>query len=137
MPKAYDLDLRRKVVEAVILNGMKRCEVAEQFNLNRKTVSNWLKRYEITGDIQPSAHNHQGHSHKITDWSAFRVFARANADKTQKEMAELWPEQISDRTISRALKKIGFTRKSGGTPRRFAALGNAHQDKDLWVQAAR
>ena len=137
MPKAYDLDLGRKVVEAVILNGMKRCEVAEQFNLNRKTVSNWLKRYEITGDIQPSAHNHQGHSHKITDWSAFRVFVRANADKTQKEMAELWPEQISDRTISRALKKIGFTRKSGGTPRRFAALGNAHQDKDLWVQAAR
>ena len=26
-------------------------------------------------------------------------------------MAELWPEEISDRTISRALKKIGFTRK--------------------------
>ena len=24
---------------------------------------------------------------------------------------ELWPEEISDRTISRALKKIGFTRK--------------------------
>ena len=26
-------------------------------------------------------------------------------------MAELWPEEISDRTISRALEKIGFTRK--------------------------
>ena len=80
---------------------------------------------------------YQGHSHKITDWTAFRAFVTANADKTQKEMAELWPEQISDRTISRALKQIGFTRKSGETPRRFAALGNVHQDKDLWIQAAR
>jgi hypothetical protein len=26
-------------------------------------------------------------------------------------MAKLWAEEISDRTISRALKKIGFTRK--------------------------
>ena len=111
MPKAYDLDLRRKVVEAIVLNGMKRCEVAEQFNLNRKTISDWLARYAATGDVQPSAHNHHGHSHKITDWAAFRALFEANPDKTQGEMAELWPDQVSDRTISRALIKIGFTRK--------------------------
>lgn len=115
MPKAYDLDLRRKVVEAVVLNGMKRCDVAEQFGLNRKTISDWLKRYAATGDVHPSAHNHHGHSHKITDWVAFRAFVEANPDKTQVEMAELWPEKISDRTISRALKKIGFTRKKRAT----------------------
>ena len=111
MPKAYDLDLRRKVVEAVVLNGMKRCEVAEQFNINRKTISDWLTRYEATGDVQPSAHYHHGHSHILTDWAAFRAFVEANPDKTQVEMAELWPDQVSDRTISRALKKIGFTRQ--------------------------
>jgi hypothetical protein len=32
-------------------------------------------------------------------------------DKTQVEMAKLWSGQISARTISRALQKIGFTRK--------------------------
>ena len=32
-------------------------------------------------------------------------------DKTQAEMAELWDGPISARTISRALAKIGFTRK--------------------------
>jgi len=30
-------------------------------------------------------------------------------------MAELWDGKISDRTISRALKKIGFTRKKRPT----------------------
>jgi hypothetical protein len=45
--------------------------------------------------------------------------ALTNGDKTQVEMASLWDGEISDslrdsfasRTISRALKKIGFTRK--------------------------
>ena len=30
---------------------------------------------------------------------------------TQAEMAELWDGEISERTMSRALNKIGFTRK--------------------------
>ena len=37
--------------------------------------------------------------------------AKIHGDKTQVEMAKLWDGEISDRTISRALKKIGFTRK--------------------------
>lgn len=52
-----------------------------------------------------------GNDHKITDWEKFRSFALTHGDKTQAEMAELWDDQISDRTISRALKKIDFTRK--------------------------
>jgi transposase len=37
--------------------------------------------------------------------------ASEHGDKTPVEMAKLWDGEISDRTISRALKKIGFTRK--------------------------
>ena len=120
MPKPYSHDLRCKVVEAIVLNGMKRCEASEQFNISRSRIYDWLKRYEERGDVSPSHHNHSGHSHKITDWSAFEVFVREHADNTQAEMADLWPEKISDRTISRGLKRINFTRK-----------------KDLWVQRTR
>jgi len=35
--------------------------------------------------------------------------------KPAVEMAKLWDGQISSRTISRALKKIGFTRKKRPT----------------------
>jgi hypothetical protein len=52
-----------------------------------------------------------GNGHKITDWEKFRDFVSSHGDKTQVEMAKLWDGAISDRTISRALKKIGFTRK--------------------------
>lgn len=115
MPSPYSSDLRRKVVEAIILNGMKRCEAHEHFNVSRGTINDWLSLYEETGDVKPRGQKHVGHGHKITDWSAFRAFAQTHADKTQVEMAQLWPDDISDRTISRALKKIGFTRKKRAT----------------------
>jgi len=41
--------------------------------------------------------------------------AKIHGDKTQVEMAKLWEGEISSRTISRALKKIGFTRKKRPT----------------------
>ena len=52
-----------------------------------------------------------GHSHKITDWAKFRAFVKVHGDKTQAQMAQLWEDKISARTISRGLQKIGLTRK--------------------------
>ena len=111
MPKAYDYDLRRKVIEAIELNGMKRCEASEFFGISRNTINTWFQLKAETGDVKPKPTQHRGHSHKITDWEEFRQFVKLHGEQTQEKMAELWPEPISSRTISRALKRIGFTRK--------------------------
>jgi hypothetical protein len=60
-----------------------------------------------SGITQPTP----GNNHKIIDWEQFRAFAQTHGDKTQVEMAQLWQGDISERKISRALKKIGFMRK--------------------------
>ena len=111
MPKAYDYDLRRKVIEAIEVNGMKRSDACRYFDISRNTLNLWFHLKAETGDVRPKPTQHRGHSHKITDWETFRTFVEANADKTQAQLAELWEGDISPRTISRALKKIGFTRK--------------------------
>ena len=111
MAKAYDYDFRRKVIEAIELNGLRPSEASELFNISRNTIHQWLKLQAETGDLHPRPHNNLGYGHKITDWEAFRAFVNAHPDKTQKQMAELWPGEMSDRTISRALQTIGFTRK--------------------------
>jgi transposase len=111
MPKPYSYDLRQKVIEAIELNGMKRCEASEYFNISRNTINLWLRRKAETGDFGTKVREDRGKNNKITDWEKFRAFAETHGDKTQVEMAQLWDEQISDRTISRALKKIGLTRK--------------------------
>ncbi|GAC1463676.1 MAG: hypothetical protein NVS2B14_06150 [Chamaesiphon sp.] len=56
--------------------------------------------------------------------------------KLSLEMAQLWPEEISDRTISRALKKIGFTTLEDSLPLRYRkkklmAIKNALKPNDL------
>ena len=111
MPKPYSYDLRQKVIQAIKLDGLKKSEASLLFNISRNTIDLWLKRLSETGDFQAMPNQPPGNDHKITDWEKFREFAQAHGDKTQVEMAKLWEGQISDRTISRALKKIGFTRK--------------------------
>ena len=111
MSKPYSYDFRQKVIEAIELDGRKKCEVSEIFNISRNTINLWLNRKEQTGDFLPEPNRPPGNNHKITDWSKFTAFALVNGDRTQEQMAQLWEGDISKRTISRALAKIGFTRK--------------------------
>jgi transposase len=119
MPKPYSYDLRQKVIQAIELDGMKKSEASQLFNISRNTIDLWLKRQAETGDFQALPNQPPGNGHKITDWEKFREFALSHGDKTQVEMASLWEGEISElirtrvreRTISRALNKIGFTRK--------------------------
>ena len=111
MPKPYSYDLRQKVIQAIQLDGLKVSEANLLFGISRDTIRLWLKRQQETGDFQALPNQPLGNGHKITDWEKFTKFVEVNGDKTQVEMAQLWTEKISDRTISRALKKIGFTRK--------------------------
>lgn len=118
MANPYSYDLRQKVIQAIELEGMKKSEAAQVFGIGRNTIDLWLKRRSETGDYQAKPKQPPGNGHKITDWEKFRAFAAQHGDKTQAEMAELWEGQISARTISRALGKIGFRRKK----RRMATL---------------
>ena len=111
MSKPYSYDLRQKVIQAIKLDGLKISEASVLFSISRNTIGLWLKRQAETGDFQALPNKPNGNGHKITDWENFREFAKTHGDKTQVEMASLWEGEISGRTISRALQKIGFTRK--------------------------
>lgn len=90
---------------------MKKSEASEVFHISRNTINRWVKRKADTGDYCAKSYKPPGHSHKITDWEKFRAFTVEHSDRTQAQMAQLWCGEISERTMSRALKKIGFTRK--------------------------
>lgn len=111
MAKAYSYDFRQRVIQSVELDGLKKYEACKLFNISRNTLNLWLQRRAATGDIKPKKRQPVLKNQKITDWDYFRQFVKANHDKTQAEMAELWEGEISARTISRALRKIKFTRK--------------------------
>ena len=110
MPAAYSDDLREKVV-AAIDRGERKSHISQMFNISRDTLDRWLKRREMTGSVNAAQGYQQGHSHRIKDWQAFRAFAQTYGDRTQAEMAQLWQEPISQRSMARALAQIDWTRK--------------------------
>lgn len=110
MPAAYSEDLRQKVMTAID-RGEKKSHVSRMFNISRDTIDRWLKRRDTTGSVEAAMGYQRGHSHRIHDWEEFRAFAKKYGDKTQAEMAQLWSGQMSERTMSRALARIGWTRK--------------------------
>jgi transposase len=111
MPKPYSLDLRQKVIDAIELNGMTKREASIAFQISRNTIDLWIKRKASTGSLAPASNAPVSRRGKIGNWDAFRTFAQQHRDKTQTEMADLWPGEMSQRTISRALQRIGWTRK--------------------------
>lgn len=115
MAKAYSDDFRQKVMQAIELDGLKKCEASLLFNISRNTINLWCQRKAHTGDVKTKPRKASQQSGKINDWEKFRTFVKQHGDKTQSEMAELWDGKISQRTISRALRKIGHTRKKKHT----------------------
>ena len=51
MPKPYSLDLRERVVDAVV-TGASRREAAEQYGLSPSVVVLWMQRWEATGSVE-------------------------------------------------------------------------------------
>jgi len=107
---AHSKDLRKRVINAVNQKVLQLGEIAVLFQINVRTIYDWRKQFEKTGNIEAKTGFHKGHSHKITDLEKFKKFVEENSDLTLKEMAEKWGN-ISPKTIDRALKKIGFTFK--------------------------
>ncbi len=110
MPAPYSDDLRQKVLNAVD-RGERKSQVSRMFNISRNTLDLWLKRREATGSMGAIRNYQRGPKPKIDDLQEFRAFAQTHGHLTQQAMAQKWPQEISNRTMGKALKRIGFTRK--------------------------
>lgn len=110
MPKPYSHDLRSKVIEAV-KKGKKKIEVSRFFNISRNTLDLWLKQQEGTGDYKPKEPIRKGTIPKIKILEEFGKFVKENRGKTQKQMAQLWGDKLTQQNVSYACQKLGITRK--------------------------
>jgi transposase len=110
MSTPYSYDLRTKVLQTIDA-GMAKSQASQVFRLSRNTINLWLKRREETGDCKAKIGYQKGYRPKVADLEQFKEFARQQGGNTQAEMAQAWSEDVSVRTIGKALKKIGFTRK--------------------------
>ena len=109
MAIAYSQDLRERAMN-LIDSGMSISDVSRLLDLSRPTLYKWQRQLETTGSTAPKVPGPPTWLSKIKDWKKFLEFVEHHGNKTQEEMARLWGN-CSRHTISRGLKKIGYTRK--------------------------
>lgn len=110
----YSLDLRKRVMDA-ISKGTRPTVVAKTFDISRTAVYDWKNLLKETNSLRPKSGFQKGHSHKITNWEEFKSFVEKHGNLTVKMMIAEWMklknQNISESTMERALRSIGFTSK--------------------------
>jgi len=117
MPIPLSLDLRKRVI-AAIESGMNRDVAAKTYQVTKSVISKWCSLKAKTGSLAPKKGYQKGHSNKIVDLKEFKAFVLTNKNDSLEVLAKKYGS-VSDTTVGRAMKKIGFTKK-----------------KDFWVQGA-
>ena len=117
MPAPLSEDLRRRVVSLYQLSGATYEHVAETLDIGRATVSRVLRLHRETGSVAPKRAT-GGPRRRLSepDRVALKALVHTHPDATLEELAEQWrathPDKaVSVRTIGRAVKRLGFTRK--------------------------
>ncbi len=121
--KAYSVDLRQKIVEA-LSTGRPKAQVAHAFGVGLSTVKRYAGRAERGEGLAPR--KPPGKRRKV-DGAAQRLLERdleerptATLPQRRDLLARLAGVEVSDSTISRAIRRMGFSRKKDRWERRSA-----------------
>ena len=110
MAAAYSYDLRIKVIK--FLEGKRTIkEASKLFNISRNTVIAWKKIKKATGDVLAKSGYQVGHRLIIKDTARFKQLVEEHKDKSSTELAQLWHEPVSSKSVLRLLKKLGYSYK--------------------------
>jgi transposase len=112
--KAYSEDLRERVVRAVAI-GTPRDEVAATFAVSVPTITRWLRLQRETGRLAPKSVPGPVAVKTEAVMAARPERLVEHADATLAEQCSWWQEasgvQVSTATMSRALTRLGWSRK--------------------------
>ena len=112
--KAYSQDLRQRVLAAVDA-GTPRSEVVRQFQVSLATLKRLLKQRRVEGHVQPKTRAGPSFRISIQQHDILQAQLRADPDATLEEHCRQWQERqgrrVSTSTMSRAIRRLGWTRK--------------------------
>ena len=115
--KAYSVDLRTRIVEAVDRQVGSQGEVAALFGVSRTWVKKLLRQRRETGSVAPKPHG-GGHTPKVMAKKEEAIRSYILDVKNDASLAEVqtyvvrrWKVGISQATVSRLLARLGLPRK--------------------------
>ncbi len=121
--KAYSQDLRERILRAVDL-GRPRAEIVQLFGVSLATIKRYLKQRREKGHVRPKAIPGRSPKKRTQVEADVLPQLQAHDDATLEQHCDLWQqahgERVSRWTMSRAIKRLGWTRKKSRWGRRSA-----------------
>jgi transposase len=112
--KAYSIDLRERVVQAVG-KGMTKSRAARTFSVSLATVKNYVRQVQTTGSLAPRPIPGRPRDIPPAQDAALVAQLRSAQDATLDELRAAWETvsgvRVSAATMSRAIKRVRWTRK--------------------------
>jgi len=104
----YGAEIKKRALDLVLKEKMKRVKVVYLFGIDRKTLFNWELAYLTEGRIGPKKRSNTKSRSKLNPIE-FKEFIDQHRDWTILQMAaEL---KVGRQAVKTAIKAIGYTRK--------------------------
>jgi transposase len=120
-------DLRKRVVEAVVVDGLSRNAAAKLFKVSIASAVRWVNHFEMTGEISPRPCGGDRRSGRIEAHHGYLMgLIRRTPDITlleiQERLIKNCGEHFSSSVLWRFFDRHGVTfKKRAGTPRSSSA----------------
>jgi transposase len=112
--RAYSQDVREHVLRTVDL-GHPRAEIVQFFGISLATLKRYIKQRREEGHVRPKAIPGRPPKTRAQVEAGVLPQLQANSDATLEQHCDLWEqthgERVSRWTMSRAIKRLGWTRK--------------------------
>jgi transposase len=112
--RAYSTDLRQRVLHAVD-QGTPRAEVAALFQVSLSTIKRYLKQRRVSGNLARNPVPGRPSTYGAALDAGLPAQLAAHDDATLEQHCQLWEQahglRVSTATMSRAIARLGWTRK--------------------------
>ena len=112
--RAYSIDLRQRVLHAVD-HGTPRAEVAALFQVSLSTIKRYLKQRQVSGSLARKPVPGRPSRYGVALDAGLPAQLTAHDDATLEQHCQRWEhthgQRVSPATMSRAIARLGWTRK--------------------------
>lgn len=112
--KAYSQDLRERVLRAVE-SGMPRAQIVKTLAVSEATIKRYLKQRREMGHVQPKGIPGRPAHKGAALQAGLLAQLQAHRDARLEDHCQQWEAehgmQVSTATMSRAIRRLGWTRK--------------------------
>ena len=118
---AYSLDIRERVVEAVVEEGMSRRAAARRFKVSESSAIKWVEHFEATGQIEPEPRSETNRSVLNNEKVWLLELIAVESDLTLEEIVERLARrdvEVCPSAVWRFFDRNGISFKKNGTRQR-------------------